>query len=126
VAVILDEYGGITGVTSYDNIVAALLGRSETTIDAPQIVAQPDGTWVADGHADIRDVEETLDLSPLDAGVHRGYRTLAGFMLARIGKVPAVGEIVRTTESEFRIMAMDRRRIARVSVHRLGASPPSR
>lgn len=40
VAVVLDEYGGISGVASYVDIVASLLGRSESTIDAPRIVAE--------------------------------------------------------------------------------------
>jgi len=118
VAVMLDEYGGVAGVATRDNVVAVLLGDSDSTIDAPGIVEENPGVWLADGHADIRDVEELLDLPRLDSQERRGDRTLGGFMLSRIGRVPAVGEVVRIPGVEFKVFAMDGRRIARVVIDR--------
>lgn len=116
VAVVLDEYGGISGVASLDNIMAALIGTTDSSVDTPRIEADPAGGWVMDGHADIRDVEEALELPPLDSRERRGYRTLAGYILTRLGRVPKEGETVSAGAVTFRVVGMDGRRVARVSV----------
>lgn len=59
-----------------------------------------------------------LDLPALDTGEHRGYRTLAGFLLTRLGRVPATGDVGLASGAEFTILTTDGRRIARVRIVR--------
>lgn len=118
VAIVLDEYGSVAGVTTRDNIIASLLGRGGATVDAPAIAQNPDGSWTADGNVDIRDVETTMDLPGLDGGMRRGYHTLAGFILSALGRVPEPGAEVRAAGATFRVEAMDGRRIETVRITR--------
>lgn len=124
VAMVLDEYGGVAGVATRDNIIAGVLGSAAATVEAPVIEANTDGSWTADGNADIRDVETVLDLPRLDMETRRGYRTLAGFILSELGRVPVVGDTVRAANATFRVAVMDGRRIETVNIRR--DTPPRR
>jgi putative hemolysin len=120
VAVVLDEYGGIEGVATMANIVAGLVGSRPAdgeAGDAPSIVANPDGGWVAGGGIAIEDVEVELDLPRLDAEPRR-YRTLAGFIMARAGHVPKPGDVITVLGFDFRVEAIEGRRIERVRINR--------
>jgi putative hemolysin len=124
VAIVVDEYGSVAGVASRDNIIAGVLGGAAAPGDAPVIEQQADGSWMADGDADIRDVEEIVDIPHLDADTRRGYRTLAGFIQSSLGRLPGVGDAVRSGQATFRVESMDGRRVAKVHITR--DSPPRR
>lgn len=126
VAVLLDEFGSVAGVATRDNIVAGVLGRAAAAVDSPVIAANDDGSWTADGHADIRDVEDIVDLPHLDAGVRRGYRTLAGFLLTHLGRIPRIGDEIRVGDATFRVESMDGRRVEKVLIRRPSAGPRRR
>jgi putative hemolysin len=130
VAIVLDEYGGIDGVASLSNILSGLVGTStvDSRRDSPSLARRPDGTWVADGSLDIDVVAEALDLPGLETPARRDYRTLAGLIMERSGRVPTVGDIVLISGFEFRIESMDGRRIAKVRINRMAqqtAAPPA-
>lgn len=118
VAVVLDEYGGIEGITSMANIITELVGgmASDADVEAPSIVANSDGSWTADGRIAIEDVEEAIDLPALDIESRRGYRTLAGFLMTQAGRIPKAGEVVMVPGYDFRVEAVDGRRIERVRI----------
>jgi putative hemolysin len=118
VAVVLDEYGAIEGVASMANIADGLVGApsSDASERAPSIVENKDGTWTADGDVEIADVEAVLDLPGLDLAPRRNYRTLAGFILARLGSIPSVGQSVDAHGWRFEVGAMDGRRIERIEI----------
>lgn len=124
VAIVLDEYGSVAGVAARDNIIAGVLGQAGAAVDSPRIEANADGSWTVDGDADIRDVEATLDLPPVDAQIRRGYRTLAGFIQSSLGRVPKQDDIVRAGPATFRVQSLHGRRIAKVHVVR--DTPPRR
>jgi putative hemolysin len=125
VAIVLDEYGGIDGVASLSNILSGLVGTSTVDAhrDSPSLVRRPDGTWVADGSMDIDVLAEALDLPGLETPPRRDYRTLAGLIMERSGRVPTVGDIVLISGFEFRIESMDGRRIAKVRINRMAQQP---
>jgi putative hemolysin len=117
VALVLDEYGGVQGEVSVDDIVEALVGelpeRGES--DQPEIVREPDGTWVVDGAAAVEDLTATLDVD-LPAEERRDYRTVAGLVMTRLGHLPAVGDWVDVGDLHLQVEEMDGRRIAQVRV----------
>jgi len=130
VAIVLDEYGGIDGVASLSNILSGLVRTAtvDSRRESPALVRRPDGTWVADGSLDIDVVGEALDLPGLETAARREYRTLAGLIMERSGRVPTVGDIVLISGFEFRIESMDGRRIAKVRISRMAehiAAPPA-
>jgi putative hemolysin len=121
VGVVLDEYGGVDGVVSIDHIVSGVLGRRasvEMTAEMPSISATGDGAWAADGGVAMEDVEEALDLPPVGSRSRRGYWTLAGFVMARLGHIAAEGDVVVESGYRFEVQSVDGRRIVRVFISR--------
>ncbi len=124
IAIVLDEYGGVAGLVTLDDIVEQLVGdmpeRNEPGEPAP--ILRVDDGWIAIGAAQIEDVTEELDVEEIELDEHRGYRTLGGFILARLGRVPVTGDVVEWERVRFEVVAMDGRRIERVRIVKLGRS----
>jgi putative hemolysin len=118
VAVALDEYGGVQGVVTVDDILEALVGdlpeRGEP--EQPEIRRQPDGSWLVDGGAAIEELERELDLDPRPEEERRDFRTVAGFVMSRLGRVPTVGERVEGDGLSYQVVEMDGRRVATIRV----------
>ncbi|HEY9225524.1 MAG TPA: hemolysin family protein [Gemmatimonadaceae bacterium] len=130
VAIVLDEYGGIDGVVSLGDILSGLVGAPtlSTSRESPTLTRAAESGWIADGSIDIDILAEAIDLPGLDTPARRDYRTLAGLIMERSGRVPNVGDIVSISGFTFRIQSMDGRRIDKVRIDRaVGeiAAPPS-
>jgi putative hemolysin len=127
VAIALDEFGGLQGVVMLDDLVEAVLGelpeRDELTV--PAIERRDDHTWVMRGSVPIEDVEAILDLSEIPADTRRGVRTLGGFVMTMLGRVPTVGDVVEWDGLCVTVDAMDGRRIERLVVTKLVRQPPA-
>jgi putative hemolysin len=125
VAVVLDEYGGVEGVVSVSDILAHLAGAAtpHRPSDRQTLTRNADGSWTAAGDVAIDRVAEALDVADLDVAERRGYRTLAGLIMSRLGYVPRVGEVMTIPGFTFRVEALDGRRIERVRIERSGEAP---
>ena len=120
VAVVLDEYGSVQGVLGLDDLIEEIIGEMPEG-DAPvhsMITRTVEGSWMIDGATPIEDVQEAVDSPPMDVESRRGYRTLAGFVLGHLGRVPKVGDTIRWEGLRFSVEALDGRRIERVHVTR--------
>jgi putative hemolysin len=118
VAVVLDEFGGVQGMVTFSDVVAHLIGDLRTSPGAdgaPDIVRQPDGTWLIAGSTAFEELEETLGVEPAQQGARRDYHTVAGMVLDELGRLPAVGEAVHFCGIRFEVIQMDGQRIARIS-----------
>jgi putative hemolysin len=119
VAIVLDEYGGVAGLVTLDHIVDQLVGGDEATDGEPAPLTRTQLGWLATGSAAIEEVADALGLERMrdnDADSPRGYRTLAGFILARLGRVPVTGDVVEYEGLRFEVVAMDGRRIEQVRI----------
>ena len=125
VAVTLDEYGGVLGMVTVDDIVEALVGDLPERGEAgePEIVREPDGTWVVDGAVAVEDLTAALDVDLPEDEERRDYRTVAGLVLTRLGHLPTVGEQVDVGDLHLQVAEMEGRRIAQV---RVSAAPEDR
>jgi putative hemolysin len=125
VALALDEYGGVQGEVSVDDIVEALVGDLPERGEAgePEIVREPDGTWVVDGAVAVEDLTAALDVDLPEDEERRDYRTVAGLVLTRLGHLPTVGEQVDVGDLHLQVAEMEGRRIAQV---RVSAAPEDR
>jgi putative hemolysin len=115
-AVVLDEFGGVAGVATVDDIVEGLVGELPEPDEAasPEIARQSDGSWLIDGTAAIADVGAVLDLD-LPAGTKsREFDTAGGLMMTALGRLPRVGEAAEYAGARFTVEQMDGRRVALV------------
>jgi len=121
-AVIVDEHGSIEGVVTPVDILTAIAGElpEAASEEAPEAVARDDASWLIDGRMPIDDVERLLGGGNMRSG--DDYMTLAGFVLAQLGHLPATGESFRWRDLRFEIVDMDGRRIDKLLVHRLTPS----
>ncbi|MGH2586921.1 MAG: hemolysin family protein, partial [Dehalococcoidia bacterium] len=91
-AIVVDEYGGTSGVITLTDVLEAIVGDLPSPEEEaePQIVRRDDGSWLVDGLAPIEEIKERLRLKSLPE--EGDYQTLAGFVLLEMQRVPAVGE----------------------------------
>jgi putative hemolysin len=118
-AVIVDEHGSIEGVVTPVDILTAITGElpEAASEEAAEAVARDDSSWLVDGGMSIDDVERLLGAGNMRSG--DDYTTLAGFVLAQLGHLPATGESFRWRSLRFEVVDLDGRRIDKVLVQRL-------
>ena len=118
-AIVVDEYGGVAGVLTVKDLLAALVGDLRDEFDPggePEIV-RVDGTrWLVDGGASIDDVRDQLGVDVPEGD----YVTLGGFLFDAFGHIPEEGEKLTHQGWELRVAEMDKRRVAKVVVQAAG------
>jgi len=120
VAMVLDEHGGIEGMITDSDALSALVGDLPgVTPDEPVAVPRPDGSWLVDGYISIADFRRALRLTSFDEEPKGDYSTLAGFVLAELGRIPKAGDAFEAEELRFEIVDMDRHRVDKILVTRL-------
>ena len=115
-AVVLDEFGGVAGLATVDDIIEGLVGELPERDEAasPEIARQPDGSWLLDGAAAIVDVCAVLDLDLPSGAKSREFNTAGGLMMTALGRLPRVGDAVEYAGARFTVEQMDARRVSLV------------
>src|SRR3989454_5035689 len=118
-AVVVDEFGSTAGVITVEDILEQLVGEIEDEFDVPppqQAEIEGKIAVVLEGSVSIRDLESQYQLSlPRDSG----FETLAGFVLARLQKIPRVGDGFDYDGHRYTVEEMEGHRIARVKIEKL-------
>lgn len=118
-AMVLDEYGGVIGFLTMDDIMQEIAGDTKGTAAEPeplQITQQGDGTWLVDGLCSIDDFKEKFDLAELPDEERDHYQTMGGFVTSYFGHIPKKGERRQWNNFTFEIKRMDRARVAKILV----------
>lgn len=122
-AIVVDEYGGTAGIVTMEDLVEELIGDIRDEYDVEEdVVILPAGEIEIDGLTNLNDFATETGIRLPDGP----YETLAGFVMAMLGHVPAVGERVEFSGFELAVTELDGRRIDRVRVKRrlVAESPP--
>src|SRR5580693_10210494 len=116
-AVVVDEFGSTAGVITVEDILEQLVGDIEDEFDVPPEPALEDeSVFVLEGAVNIRDLETQHGLLlPRDAG----FETLAGFVLARLQRIPYLGESFEFEGYRYTVEEMEGHRIAKVKIEKL-------
>lgn len=125
-AVVVDEFGGITGmVTDYD-ILEAIVGEiPEDSLDTDALAVQrEDGSWLFDGLIVIDQLKEILDISDLPGEDKLAYKTLSGFVMSQLGRIPKASAKFPFDGFEFEVVDMDGRRVDKVLVSKTEIQDP--
>jgi CBS domain containing-hemolysin-like protein len=123
-AIVVDEYGGTSGVVTLEDVVEELVGEVADEHDPVRQSGRRlrDGSWVVPGLWRPDEVSERIGVEvPDDAN----YETVGGFVMARLGRVPAVGDEVVVDGGRLRVLRMDGRRVDRLRYEPTPAGPVS-
>jgi putative hemolysin len=113
-AFVMDEYGGLQGMVTINDIVEEIVGDIEA--DRPQATRRRDGSWLLDGMLPIHEFKELFNIPRLPGEERDSYQTVGGFVMARLGRVPAPADQFRWSGFRFEVMDMDGRRVDKVLV----------
>jgi putative hemolysin len=116
--IVADEYGGTAGIVTLDDLVEELIGDIRHEDDEPESEVSE-----LDFHGEV-EVDGLMNLDDFADSTHiylpKGpYETVAGFVISKLGVLPAVGKSVVAEQCVFEILSMDVRRISRVRVSRI-------
>ena len=113
-AMVVDEFGTITGLVTMEDVLEQIFGEIGDEHDVRRTPPAPDASILeVDGNTSILDLASQYGIElPGDAG----FETLAGFLLLRLGYIPAPGDAVTHGNHTFTVQSMDRNRIGRVKI----------
>jgi putative hemolysin len=119
IALITDEYGGIEGLVTLNDLIEAIVGNipNEDDIEEPQIIQREDGSWLLDGLLSIDEFKELYEIEMLPNEEESGYHTLGGFVIESLGKIPQSGEHFTALNLRLEVVDMDGIRIDKVLVN---------
>jgi CBS domain containing-hemolysin-like protein len=122
IAVVVDEYGGVAGLVTLEDIVEEILGEIQDEYDQAEELpyeALADGEYIFQGRIDLDDFNEVFD-----SGLPKEEAdTLAGFIYSRLGRVPATGESLQVDNLLLTVELVSGRRIQKVRVRNVLTSP---
>jgi magnesium and cobalt transporter len=124
-AMVVDEYGGIDGVVTIEDVVEQIVGEIEDEHDAdqtPELTPQSDGTLIADGRVALSDFEQRVG-NVLSEEERETNDTLGGLVASLAGRMPSRGELVKHSSGiEFEVTDSDPRLVRRLRIRNLPAS----
>jgi magnesium and cobalt transporter len=115
-AVVIDEYGTISGLVTIEDILEELVGEieDEHDIDEEEFIKISDKKFYADAKVELEDFTEffNLDIDPLAIDAE----TLGGFVISKLGVLPKVGDKVKIEDLTIKVIDADDRKIEKVQI----------
>jgi putative hemolysin len=122
-AIVVDEYGGSTGIVTLEDILEQIVGEIHDQHDRPPAAVEqlPDGSYWVAGRINIDELNETLDWRL----PKRDFETVAGLTLATLGRIPRRGEQFQVPGYAITVLDADARRITAVKIAPLSTAGPA-
>ena len=120
-SIVVDEYGGTAGLVTIEDLLEEIVGeiRDEDDVESEPIVEEGGGSYVFSAKVSFDELRDRLDLEVEP----EGFETVGGYILARAGRVPAVGETLEIDGLSVEVLEAERRRIHKVRFKRPVAAP---
>ncbi len=118
IAIVVDEFGSTVGIVTAEDALEQIVGELHDEFDVVSKAAlfSASGIMSLDGSTTLRDLGTQFHWNfPREAGVE----TIAGFLLAQLGHIPAIGETLEHDGRRYTIAEMEGRRISRIDVQNL-------
>jgi CBS domain containing-hemolysin-like protein len=115
-AIVVDEFGGTTGMVTLENILEELVGQIQDEFDQekPLLIRISEGVWEAVGALPVHELEDLIG-EPLRA---ESITTVSGWVTRRLGGFPKAGDVLSVGTYELRVEAMEGMRVARLKLTR--------
>ncbi|MGZ3539365.1 MAG: hemolysin family protein [Thermodesulfobacteriota bacterium] len=116
-ALVVDEYGGISGLVTIEDLIEEIVGeiRDEHDVESP-VIQLSDGTMLIDASISLRDLKEDYHIEVPESPE---YETLGGFLMTALQKIPQAGDMVEIEGKKIKIVEMVGQRIAKVKLEKL-------
>ena len=116
VAIVVDEYGGTSGLVTVTDVVRSIVGEmsKDEMTSRPRAFRRVDGSWLIDGRMRLEEVSRTLGIDPETVESPPESRTLAGAVVALLGRIPTPSESVCWAGWRFEVVDMDGTRVDQV------------
>ncbi len=113
-AIVVDEFGGISGVVTMEDIIEEIVGeiQDEYDDDSPQIIQKKDH-FIVKGNADISEVCDLLHLEIEE----EDFQTVAGLISYKLGKIPKRQDFVTIDKYRFEVLEIEKNRIKKVKIY---------
>lgn len=127
-AVVINEYGTVEGLVTLHDIMEAVVGDFPSPDERlkPAVKKRDDGSWLIDASIEIDKVEEALPGFRLGSEQRSDFRSLAGFVVKQLGRVPQEGECIESQGYVFEVIDMDGHRVDKVMAVRSQEQTPGR
>jgi putative hemolysin len=119
IAFAVDEYGGFAGVITVYDITESIVGEipnNNQDIDR-KIVRRDNGSLLVEGHMSFQELSEHLKLHN---DSDEDFQTIGGFMMAKLGRIPTEGDSIEMSPYRFEVVDMDRHRVDKVLIEKIG------
>ena len=120
-AVVIDEYGGVEGVITLNDVLEEIAGSVGAT--GSEVVRRDDGSWLVDGSLAMEDLRETLGMPERRAEDREEYRTVGGFVVTHLGHIPSPGAWFDAEGFRIEVVDMDGNRVDKVLVRPVPHTP---
>ena len=115
-AMVNDEYGGVIGFITLDDILREIVDTSD---DEETFTRNKDNSWTVDGLCDIDEFKERFDIETLPDEEQDHFQTMGGFLTSCFGYIPKVGEAYEWNGFRFKVKEMDGVRIGKILITKL-------
>jgi len=114
IAVVVDEYGGVSGIVSMEDIIEEIIGDIQDEFDheTEDVVVLGEGIWQCDARVNLEFLAEEINIEfPVD-----DFDTLGGFVFDLFGKIPVINEKIEYKDYDFIIQEMDGHKINTIKI----------
>lgn len=118
IALVLDEYGGIGGVLTIEDLLEEIVGeiRDEFDNEEEESIKEIDNNrYEVDAMLDIETINKTLNI---ELPISEDYESLGGLIMSELGKIPAIGDIVDFQDVKLVVVEVEKMRVSKVEIQR--------
>ncbi|WP_418965368.1 hemolysin family protein [Cetobacterium sp.] len=118
IALVLDEYGGIGGVLTIEDLLEEIVGEIRDEFDNEEeesIKEIDDNRYEVDAMLDIETINKNLSI---DLPISEDYESLGGLIMSELGKIPAIGDIVEFEDVKLIVVEVEKMRVSKVEIQR--------
>ncbi|MBQ7454579.1 MAG: HlyC/CorC family transporter, partial [Selenomonadaceae bacterium] len=118
-AMVNDEYGGVIGFITLDDILGEIVDMDGDEVVDQQFKRNKDNSWTVDGLCNIDEFKERFGIDTLPDEEHDHFQTMGGFVTSQFGYIPKVGEVCEWNGFRFKVKSMDGVRVEKILITKL-------